>query len=169
VKHRVGRLSWTLAIGMVMGLIGTQALHAQPDPRAADEQAIRETDIAWSKVGAAKDLERMVAFFTDDASELSPNAPMATGKEALRKAWSAYFATPGFAISWHPTKVEASRGSDLGYSMGTYELTTHDPTGKPITDRGKYVTVWKNQADSTWKVVADIFNSDLPVPPTATK
>ena len=169
MKRRAGRLSWILAVGMVMGMIGIHALHAQPDTRAADEQAIRETDIAWSKVGAAKDLERMLAFFTDDASELSPNAPMATGKEALRKAWSAYFATPGFAISWQPTKVEASRGSDLGYSMGTYELTTHDPTGKPITDRGKYVTVWKKQADGTWKVVADIFNSDLPAPPAATK
>ena len=169
MKRIAGRLAWTLAVGMVVGLIGTQALHAQPDTRAADEQAIRETDIAWSKVGAAKDLEHMLAFFADDASELSPNAPLATGKEALRKAWSAYFATPGFAISWQPTKVEASRGGDLGYSMGTYELTTHDPTGKPVTDRGKYVTMWKKQADGTWKVVADIFNSDLPAPAAATK
>jgi ketosteroid isomerase-like protein len=134
---------------MVVGLIGTQALHAQPDTRAADEQAIRETDIAWSKVGAAKDLERVLAFFTEDASELPPNAPIATGKEARRKVWSEYFATPGFAFSWQPTKVEVSRGGDLGYSMGTYELTTHDPTGKPVTDRGKYVTVWKKQADGT--------------------
>ena len=169
MQRRVGRLAWTLAVGMVVSMIGTQALHAQPDTRAADEQAIRETDIAWSKVGAAKDLERMLTFFADEASELPPNAPMATGKEALRKAWSAYFATPGFAISWQPTKVEASRGSDLGYSMVTYELTTHDPTGKLITDRGKYVTMWKKQVDGTWKVVADIFNSDLPAPPAATK
>jgi ketosteroid isomerase-like protein len=169
VKRIVGRLAWTLAVGMVVGLIGTQALHAQPDTRAADEQAIRERDIAWSKVGAAKDLEGVLAFFTDDASELPPNAPIATGKEARRKVWSEYFATPGFAFNWQPTKVEASRGGDLGYSMGTYELTMHDPTGKPVIDRGKYVTVWKKQADGTWKVVADIFNSDLPVPAAATK
>jgi ketosteroid isomerase-like protein len=169
VKRIVGRLAWTLAVGMVVGLIGTQALHAQPDTRAADEQAIRETDMAWAKVGAAKDLERVLAFFTDEASEFPPNAPIATGKEARRKVWSEYFATPGFAFSWQPTKVEVSRGGDLGYSMGTYELTTHDPTGKPVTDRGKYVTVWKKQADGTWKVVADIFNSDLPVPAAATK
>ena len=169
MKRIAGRLAWTLAVGMVVGLIGTQALHAQPDTRAADEQAIRERDMAWSKVGAAKDLEGVLAFFTDEASELPPNAPIATGKEARRKAWSEYFATPGFAFNWQPTKVEVSRGGDLGYSMGTYELTTHDPTGKPVTDRGKYVTVWKKQADGTWKVVADIFNSNLPAPPAATK
>jgi hypothetical protein len=26
----------------------------------------------------------------------------------------------------------------------------------------KYVTAWKKQSDGTWKVTADIFNSDLP-------
>ena len=163
------RLALTLAVGIVVSIIGTQALHAQPDTRAADERAIRETDMAWSKAAGAKDLDRMLTFFADDASELPPNAPMATGKEALRKVWSEYFATPGFAISWQPTKVDASRGGDLGYSMGTYELTTHDPTGKPVTDRGKYVTIWKKQADGTWKSVTDIFNSDLPAPAAATK
>jgi ketosteroid isomerase-like protein len=43
-------------------------------------------------------------------------------------------------------------------------LTTPDPAGKPVTDRGKYVTIWKKQADGSWKVIADIFNSDLPMP-----
>ena len=71
-------------------------------------------------------------------------------------------ANPGFALSWQLTKAEASRGGDLGYTVGTYVLTLHDPKGEPVTDRGKYVTVWKKQADGSWKVAADIFNSDLP-------
>ena len=104
----------------------------------------------------------MLAFFAEGAAELAPNTPMAKGKDALRKTWSQMMTSPGFAISWQPTTVEASRGGDLGYSLGTYSLTMHDPTGKPVTDRGKYVTVWKKQADGTWKVIADIFNSNLP-------
>ena len=35
----------------------------------------------------------------------------------------------------------------------------------PVADRGKFVEVWKKQADGKWKVVADIFNSDLPAAP----
>ena len=42
MKRRVGRLAWTVAVGMVLGLIGVQALHAQPDTRTTDERAIRE-------------------------------------------------------------------------------------------------------------------------------
>jgi len=44
-------------------------------------------------------------------------------------------------------------------------MTTKDSRGgPPVTDRGKLVEVWKKQADGKWKTVADIFNSDLPLP-----
>jgi len=33
-----------------------------------------------------------------------------------------------------------------------------------FNDKGKYVTVYRKQPDGKWKVVADIFNSDLPAP-----
>ena len=142
--------------------LGAEICLAQSE--SSVERAIRSADVAWSKAAEAKDLERVLAVFADGASELAPNTPISTGKEAIRKAWASYFATPGFAISWQPTKVEAAAGGDLGYSMGTYTLTVHDASARPVTDRGKYVTVWKKQADGSWKVVADIFNSDLPVP-----
>jgi ketosteroid isomerase-like protein len=76
-------------------------------------------------------------------------------------------ATPGYALSWQVNKVEASHGGDLAYSMGTYEGTMNDAKGKPVTDRGKYVTVWEKQPDGKWNVVADIYNSDLPAPEAA--
>ena len=164
MTQRATRFALTLAVGLVVGTTSAQIANAQPDTRAADERAIRETDMAWSKAGESKDLERLLGFFAEGASELAPNVPMATGREALRKVWSEYFAAPGFSISWQPTKVEVSRGGDLGYSLGSYVLTTHDPAGKPVTDRGKYVTIWRKQANGSWRVIADVFNSNLPGP-----
>jgi ketosteroid isomerase-like protein len=38
-----------------------------------------------------------------------------------------------------------------------------DPTGTSVNDRGKYLEVWKKQADGTWKCVMDMWNSDLPL------
>jgi ketosteroid isomerase-like protein len=66
-------------------------------------------------------------------------------------------ANPGFAIQWSVMKAEAA--GDLGYTRGTYELTLQDAAGQPTVDKGKYVTVWKKQADGAWQVAADIFNS----------
>jgi uncharacterized protein (TIGR02246 family) len=138
-----------------------------PDTRAADESAVREADAAWSKAAAAKDVEGYLSFYAEDAVSLPPNAPMLTGKESMRKDLSEAMASPGFALSWQASKVEASRGGDLAYSMGTYEGTMNDAKGKLVTERGKYVTVWKKQSDGTWKVVVDIYNSDLPTPEAA--
>ena len=138
-----------------------------PDTRAADERAIREADAAWAKAAAAKDVEAYLSFFAEDAFVLPPNVPMLTGKESIRKSVSEMMATPGFALSWQITKVEVSRGGDLAYTVGTYQSTLNDAKGKPVTDRGKYMTVWKKQPDGKWKAVADMANSDLPVPGAA--
>ena len=135
-----------------------------PDTRAADERAVGEADAAWSKAWAAKDLEGFVSFFAEDAVELQPNVRMLTGKESIRKWASELMANPGFSGSWQASKAEASRGGDLAYTVGTYQGTLNDAKGKPVTDRGKYVTVWKKQPDGKWKVLVDTGNSDLPAP-----
>jgi uncharacterized protein (TIGR02246 family) len=138
-----------------------------PDTRAADERAVREADAAWSKAWAAKDLEGSLSFVADDASVFLANAPIVTGKESIRKWASELMANPGFAGSWQASKVEASRAGDLAYVVGTYQLTLNDAKAKPVTDRGKYLTVWKKQPDGTWKALVDTANSDLPVPGAA--
>jgi uncharacterized protein (TIGR02246 family) len=160
------RLLWSLAIplGLLFFAAGCPQAPppAPPDTRAADEAAIREADANWSKAAAAKDVEGFVAFFADDGMLLPPNHELVSGKQVIRKWATEMMAAPGFAVSWQPTNAQAARSSDLGYTIGTYELTVHDAKGKPVTDRGKYITVWEKQADGTWKVAADTFNSDLP-------
>ena len=128
----------------------------------ADEAAIRETTNEWMNAANAKDVERMVSGYTDDASLFRPNAPIATGKEAIRKVLSKLTERPGLSESNQVTKVEVSRMGDLAYSFGTYESTWNDPEGNPVTKRGKWVAVYKKQADGQWKQVADIGNSDGP-------
>ncbi len=67
---------------------------------------------------------------------------------------------PGFALSFGSTKIEVAKSGDIAYDVGTFELRFNDASGKPTTEIGKYVVVWKKQADKQWKVVADIFNTD---------
>jgi len=40
-----------------------------------------------------------------------------------------------------------------------------DASGKTVVYEGKYLTVWKKQADGSRKVLYDVFNSDLPPTP----
>ena len=124
-----------------------------------DEQAIRALDAAWSQAAGAKDLDKTVSFYADDASMLPANAPIANGKDAIRAAWSQLMALPGFSLSFAPSKIVIAKAGDMAYEIGTYHLTLNDAQGKPAASVGKYVVNWQKRGGQ-WKVVADIFNDD---------
>jgi len=128
----------------------------------AIEKSLRDLDAQWSAAAGAKDVEKTVSFYSEDAIVMPPNASADTTKEAIRKGWKDLLASPGLTISWRTTKVEVAKSGDLACLSGTYELTMNDPSGKPINDHGKYVEVWEKQADGKWKCGTDIWNSDLP-------
>lgn len=134
------------------------------DTRAADEQAIRDLDAQWSRTAGAHDLDGTVSYYSDDAFLLPPNAPMASGKQAIRASWASLLG-PDVSVSWQISRIEVARAGDLAYLVGTYTANMKDSKGKPISDRGKLIEVWKKQADGKWKAVADTYNSDLPQPP----
>jgi ketosteroid isomerase-like protein len=156
--------SKTLITSLVFGLAAASVCFAG-DTKA--EQALRDTDAAWSKAAESKDLDKTLSYYSDDATVLPPNAAAATTKEAIRKLWQDMFATPGFVISWKATKVEVAKSGDLGFVNGTYEVTMNDASGKPVTDKGKYVEVWEKKADGKWKCGTDTWNSDLPASASA--
>ena len=137
---------------------------------AAEAAAIQAADEQWSAAAAKNDLEATLSYYADDAVVLPPNAPIARDKKTIREAWAGLLG-PGNAISWKASKAEVAKSGDIGYVYGTYELSMKDPKGgPPVRDTGKFVEIWKKQADGKWKCIVDTFNSDLPVPaPPAAK
>lgn len=149
----------TVAILLPLLLASVICMAASNASKAAD--AIKSADQQWAAAAAAKDLDKSVSFCGPDAAILVPNAPAAEGPEAIRKWFQDAFNIPGFKLLWRATEAAAAKSGDLGYSRGTYELTFNDASGKPVSDHGKYITVWKKQPDGSWKVLRDIFNSDV--------
>jgi uncharacterized protein (TIGR02246 family) len=129
---------------------------------ASDEQALRDLDTQWAAAAAAKDLDKTVSYYSDDAIVLPPNAPAAMTKDTIRKAWKDMFDLPGFALTWTATKVEIAKSGDMAYLIGAYEMAFNNGTRTPAKDHGKYLEVFKKQADGKWKCAADMFSSDLP-------
>ncbi len=134
-----------------------------------DTKALRDLDAEWSAAAGAKDLDKTVSYYSNDAIVMPPNASSATTKEAIRNVWKDLLAGPGLVMSWKTTKVEVATSGDLACLSGTYELTMNDANGKPVNDRGKYVEVWEKQSDGKWKCGTDIWNSDLPTTPSEKK
>jgi uncharacterized protein (TIGR02246 family) len=161
-KRQRYKLAFCGCLALLLLTVACQ--QAPPDTQAADQSAIKDLEAKWSKTAAAKNPDDMLSYYADDGSMLPPNMPIVTGKQAIRAVWAEIMGNPGYSLSWQSNKVEASRSGDLAYDIGTYQLTINDLQGKQVSDRGKYAVVWKKQADGSWKAVADMFSSDLPLP-----
>ena len=148
---------------LLTGCMGLMALTmaCSKDTSVADAQAIKDKEVAWSKDCASKDPAKFASYYADDATFMMPNEPILHGASNVKGAVGPMMQDQNFALSFQGDKVEVS--GDLAYTQGTYSMTTTDQKGNPATDKGKYLTVWKKQADGSWKVIEDIFNSDLPV------
>lgn len=125
-------------------------------------KSIREVEHKAREAAKAKDLDLYVSLYADDAVLLWPGVPMVTGRAAIRKFMQVFFSMPDSSLSFETAQVEMSRAGDFAYTCGTNKVTLVDPSGKKMKDSGKYLTVYRKQSDGTWKVVADMGNSDLP-------
>ncbi len=139
---------------------------APPDTRAADEQAIRDSEMAWVKEFAAKDMDKIVARYADDGTVLLSNAATMIGKDAIRAGLKEAVSDPNFALDLQTVKVEVAKGGDIAYSQGTYTFKGTDAkTKKVVTEKGRYVEVYKKQPDGSWKIVEDINSPEAPAAP----
>ena len=126
----------------------------------AEEQVIRGQVDRWLQLVKAKDAAAIATLYAEDGAVMPPNGPIGKGRDAIQKTWAGMMQTPGFDLTFTPEQIIVSSSGDMALDRGTYKLAVA-PGGKPQTDTGKYVVVWR-KVGGEWKAAADIFNSDLP-------
>lgn len=137
------------------------ATPAAPDTREADTKAIRALETSWMQGFEEKNADKIVALYADDAVLMAPDSPPITGKAAIAAAVKDMLQDPNLVYSGNfaDETMEISKSGELAYTRGVAKLTMTDPKSKkPVTTSGKYVTVYKKQADGQWRGVADIYN-----------
>jgi uncharacterized protein (TIGR02246 family) len=126
----------------------------------AEEQAIRQQGRKYLEGARNKDAQAVASLFAQNGAFLYPGIPLVQGQSALREAFTTFMQTPGFALTFEPTRIEVAQAGDLAYEIGTYRLTMEPPEGR-VDDTGKYVSVWKKAGDR-WELVVDAPSSDKP-------
>ena len=157
------------AVGLFLLLSGCSDTPAPPaDTSAADLKAIKDGEIAWSADFGAKDVDRVLSHYADNASVMVPDMPILNGKDAIRAGLKDILVTKNQTISFTTVTAQVAKSGDVAYTQGTYSMTMTNPkTKRQVAERGKYVTVYKKQSDGTWKAVEDIDNADAPAAPVA--
>jgi ketosteroid isomerase-like protein len=135
---------------------------------SAEKQHLLERDAEWAMVASeGRDVDRILAYWTDDAVVVPPGFPPVIGKAALRDYVENSLRIPGFRMTWKSTDVKFSPDLKLAYMFAENTVTMNGPDGKPVTTKGRGVTIWRREPDGVWRCAVDIWN-DAPQPDTQT-
>jgi ketosteroid isomerase-like protein len=145
MKYILGLLSSTL--------IFAATANAQKVEFSSSLQNVIDTERAFSK--ASEDQGTTNAFFAfiaDDGILFRPTA--VNGKRWMRENPVPPSAKRSL-LSWQPAFADISQTGDMAYTTGPWEFKQDIKDVKPVA-YGNFVTVWKKQADGTWKFVVDL-------------
>lgn len=158
-------LFFTLCAACLLTFTGCQQGAETSADMAQIKADIQSAENAWATALNARDLDALMALYTDDAVSMSDNAPMLVGKDAIRKNQEQEFAnTPaGRTYSFEVLDVYGDGSTITETGKSTYK----DAAGK-VTGTGKYMVVWEKQGDK-YLCVREIYNEDAPPAPAATR
>lgn len=131
---------------------------------ASASDAVRAADAAFQQAIAAKDLNKIMSFYADDAVLMPTAKPLLSGKAAITDEWKELLAIPAFQNASKLEDVEVSASNDLAYTRGSYETRLLGEDGKLVTEPGKWLSVWRKQPDGSWRVAIETYNTDIPPP-----
>jgi uncharacterized protein (TIGR02246 family) len=122
--------------------------------------AIEKQGAAFSAAYSRGDIKSIAAMYTEDAIALPPDADMVRGRQAIEKLWNDALASGIKSLTF--TVIDVQSSGDLAVETGTAVIGVQ-PAGQPAsTQAGKYVVLWKREADGQWRLHRDIWNNGAP-------
>lgn len=159
----IRRLSLMLLTAACFSMLSACGEGVQPDARtvANAKEDIGQLNTAFTRAFNTKDASAMANTFTDDGIFMPPNETAVKSAIAIQNYAREHLVPPVSGILINTDEIEVA--GDWAYCYGYYSLLG---TGNAVMDRGKFVEVVKH-GDTGWKISRYIYNSDLPMAPSA--
>jgi ketosteroid isomerase-like protein len=123
---------------------------------SAVKTEIQSLENAWADAMMKKDVNALVALYSDDAVSMQDGAPTLTGKAAIQAQIEKDFAAPPRFASIAFQTLNVYGRPDEVTEVGT--SVEKDESGKVLRS-GKYMVVFKKM-DGKYKAVSEIYNKD---------
>jgi uncharacterized protein (TIGR02246 family) len=128
---------------------------------AAAGDAVKKVEQEMLAAWKAKDAAKVASYYADDAVTAMPSMKAAKGHEAVAQGIAGDVKDPAFSVDFANEATDIAASGDLAYTRGTFRVGYTDPaTKKARTQTGNYLTVFRKQADGSWKAVADYATDD---------
>lgn len=127
-------------------------------------QAIEAQDTRFDEAILKGDTATLASTYANDAILMMSEMPAAKGHDAIAKT----FAGMGAAMKVSAFKLQTLDvivSGDYAIETGAYDMSAQPVAkgAKPEHGVGKYLVLWKKQADGSYKILRDIANSDQPM------
>jgi len=117
-------------------------------------QEMVKTEQAFSKMAEETNTrDAFLAFIADDGLLFRPGA--VNGKKWMIEHPGPPPSDKRPLLAWQPSYAGMAVSGDMGFTTGPWEAKADINDEKP-QGYGHFVTVWKKQADGTWKFVVDL-------------
>jgi|HubBroStandDraft_4_1064222.scaffolds.fasta_scaffold42936_2 uncharacterized protein (TIGR02246 family) len=157
-----------IAAASALALLSLAGCKEQADTSAISD-ALKADTTQWNADWAARDAAKIASHYADDAVMMQPGADPASGRQAAQQGVTEALKDPNFTLTFAADRTDASTSGDMAYVQGHFTVTQTDPaTHAKVAQNGSYVTVYRKQADGSWRAVADIASPGAP-PPTPKK
>jgi uncharacterized protein (TIGR02246 family) len=130
-------------------------------PEAASEtfaeakRAIDKGNAEWIEAWEKGDPERIAAIFTDDGIMLAQGGRVFKGRQQILERQKAAMQGVTRPVKVSVITVKIWLDGNTAYETGKYKYE-YTEKGKPTTEEGRYVTMWKRQSDGSWKLSMDM-------------
>jgi ketosteroid isomerase-like protein len=129
-----------------------------------DYAAIDAARASFIEAVNAGDMTKAAGIYADDAVVMPSNMPAVRGRLAVQEMLGGYPPIGDFRI----TVTETKGGAGLVTVRGQYSMNLMPPGATAaVADTGKFVEVWAKQGDGSWKMIWDIWNTDIAPPAPA--
>ena len=133
----------------------------------ADITAIKEVLNQYALGCCTGDSDLWLSLWTEDGTQMPPDAPARIGKEKIREGMKPAFDQMNMELTLLSIE-DAKIYGDLGLTRCIYTLKVTPKAGGETIDvmaPGKALTLYERQPGGDWKIAYDCFNSSVPANP----
>ena len=143
---------------LITGIVVLSGKVSSASPEKPTGDMLKQLEGEFMRAAAEKGSRGYMSYYADDAVEVPNGGPLIRGRVEIAKGM-AFLDDKNNQLLWTPVGADISASGDLGYTYGTFEFHSKNKDGKVVVDYGKYTSIWKKQADGSWKVVLDMGNA----------
>jgi uncharacterized protein (TIGR02246 family) len=133
---------------------------------AALKDSIQAREKEWSAAFLARSAAGIANLYTDDGVQLQAIASDDhKGRDGITAATQAQFDTLTTVATREDVTEEVIPAGPYVVEIGRYAYTGTSKANKPVSGGGRYLVLWRKDADGTWRLMRDIGSEAPPAKP----